>query len=388
MQSRQLSPRWNRTTKITVAVFLLIAVGIALYVVRFALIPVIVAAIIAYILHPPARGLSELTRMPHGLATALIYLLMLAVVIPLVLSLVPRGVVHFEAIVDAVVQLIDSLQQLSPDATLTILNFELNVTEVLEQATEPLITALRTVAGGTIGLVLGAAQTVLMTVFTLIIGFYFTRDGERFIEGFVASVPDDYRSEIAHLVEQIDLIWQSYFREQLFSALITMFVVAFLATLVGLPQPILMGILAGLLQYLPGVGSYLWLIVALILAFTAGSTRLEVSNLVFVLIVIAIQVFYTQGLRRLLQGLFTYRDVTLHPVVLIVGVLAGFVILGLLGVILAAPLMATVVSILRYIYAKLTDQKPFNNKSLLMETSIQMQAVLPEPVPSGSQADG
>ncbi len=374
MESRPLSPPWSRTTKITVTVFLLVAFGIATFLFRVALVPILISSITAYILYPPARGLSRLTRLPHALATGLVYLLLLAIIIPVSVALLPQALGQFGVIAEAAVEVVNALQSVSPTTSVTVVGIELSVLSLLETLTTPLIDGLRTLAGGTIGFVGRAAQTALLTVFTLIIGFYLTRDGDRFVAGFISAVPDHYRPEIERLVHQIDHIWQAYFREQLFTAIATGLFAGLLAYLVGLPVPTLMGFLAAFLLYLPGIGSYIWLLIALILAIAAGSTRIEMSNVAFAFVVVGIHVIYTQGLRRLLARLFTYTEIKLHPVVLIVGVLASFAILGILGVILAAPLVATVVVFSRYIYAKLMDENPFQRKSMLMATTTEFEA--------------
>ena len=61
--------RWNTTTKIVVSVILLVLAAIAFYLVRVVFVPLIIGAIMAYLLTPLVRWLCARTPLPRGLAT-------------------------------------------------------------------------------------------------------------------------------------------------------------------------------------------------------------------------------------------------------------------------------------------------------------------------------
>jgi hypothetical protein len=128
---------------------------------------------------------------------------------------------------------------------------------------------------------------------------------------------------------------------------------------VGLPRPALMGAIAGLLEFLPSVGHVIWLITAVIIALVEGSTWIPVSNMVFVLIVFGVQFVYTQIDLNILIPRIIGRQIHLHPMVVIIGIIVGASVGGVLGVALAAPTIASLRVIGRYIYAKLFDLDPF-----------------------------
>jgi predicted PurR-regulated permease PerM len=126
-----------------------------------------------------------------------------------------------------------------------------------------------------------------------------------------------------------------------------------------LPFALGMGIFAGLLEFIPSIGHGIWLVTASVLALTFGSTWLPIPNWVFTLIVIGLHLFYQQFDLNYLMPRIIGRRVQLPPLVIILGIVAGAFLAGVLGILLAAPTIASARVIGRYIYANLLDMDPF-----------------------------
>jgi phosphoglycolate phosphatase len=129
--------------------------------------------------------------------------------------------------------------------------------------------------------------------------------------------------------------------------------------IVGLPNAGLMGLLAGLLEVIPTFGPILATIPALLIAFFQGSTYLPMSNFWFSVLVVAIYTVIQQTENAYLVPRIMGRRMLLHPVVIFIGVLAGGILFGALGVLLAAPVIGTLRVLLKYVYSKLLDEDPF-----------------------------
>jgi len=347
------SPPWNQTTKVFVGVFLIFAFGLALYLFRIALVPILIGSITAYMLYPFVNSLSEQTRLPYGVATGMVYLILLAVTVPLIASAVPFAVEQLSLLGEQAGELLTQARNINPNAGIIILGIEISTAEIFEQAARPLIRAGQTAATTTVQFVLDAAQVVLLTVFTLIIGYYLTRDGEKIVDYIVSLIPDAYQRDANHLVDEIDQIWTSYYRGQILVAIIVGLLVTLLMRLIGMPQPGLIGLVAGIMEFLPGVGSIVWLFIALIVALAAGSsTVFPENNVMFAFVVIGVHFLVTLANGTLIAPRLIKREINLHPMVIIIGILAGWVLIGVLGVILASPIAATLVVVGRYIYSK------------------------------------
>jgi predicted PurR-regulated permease PerM len=86
---------------------------------------------------------------------------------------------------------------------------------------------------------------------------------------------------------------------------------------------------------------------------------MPVPNWVFTLIVIGLHIIYQQFDLNYLLPRIVGRRVQLHPLVVILGVVAGALLAGVLGILLAAPMIATARVLGHYVFANLNDQDPF-----------------------------
>jgi predicted PurR-regulated permease PerM len=126
-----------------------------------------------------------------------------------------------------------------------------------------------------------------------------------------------------------------------------------------MPFALAMGVLAGLLEFLPSIGHGIWLTIGALLAFFAGSTRLPIPNWAFALLVTGMHIFFQQFDLNYLIPRIIGRRVHLPPLVVILGIVTGALLAGVLGILLAAPTIASARVVGRYIYANLFDQEPF-----------------------------
>jgi predicted PurR-regulated permease PerM len=125
-----------------------------------------------------------------------------------------------------------------------------------------------------------------------------------------------------------------------------------------------LGLLAGILEFIPNIGPVLASIPAILLAlFQNESSWLGslVGPFWFALIVLLLY-----GLIQRVENVYLVpriigRSLNLHPLVVLIGAVVGASVAGIFGILLAAPLLATARLILAYIYHKLLDQPPFED---------------------------
>jgi predicted PurR-regulated permease PerM len=172
-------------------------------------------------------------------------------------------------------------------------------------------------------------------------------------------VPPPLRGDFIHLRDEIYTIWSSFFRGQLLLALVVAVIFITVGAILGLPFALVMGLLAGLLEFLPSIGHGIWMCIAAILSFSIGSTWLPIPNLVFTVIVVVLHLIYQQFDLNYLIPRIIGRSVRLPPLVVILGIVAGALFAGILGIFLAAPTIASARVLGRYVFANLFDLDPF-----------------------------
>ncbi|MGD9049408.1 MAG: AI-2E family transporter [Anaerolineae bacterium] len=352
------STEWSRTTKRLVVVGLVIILLLFLYVFRALLPPVAIALVLAYLLKPLADQLERRTKLPRALATILVFLALL-----LLISIIPVWVVPFA--VDWITRLNLDIQQLIDDLIVFlsqpvfILGFSLSLQDLVGDLRGALQNLLQPFASQTVGLLFNVASSLLWVVSVLIISFYLVKDAER-LRGFLDRIsPPSYTEEFRRLREEINHVWKAFFRGQVVLGIVIGVVVWLAMTAVGHPNAGLMGLISGLLEVVPTFGPILATIPALLIAFFQGSTYLPISNFWFTILVLGIYLLIQQMENVYLVPRIMGRRLLLHPVIIFIGVLAGGLLFGALGILLAAPIIGTVRVLLHYVYAKLLDEDPY-----------------------------
>jgi predicted PurR-regulated permease PerM len=171
-------------------------------------------------------------------------------------------------------------------------------------------------------------------------------------------VPDRFTEEIGSLLDRIFFAWTSFLSGQ-FLLMVVMGTLVWLMNLIlGTPQALLLGVLAGFLEIIPTLGPIIATIPAAILALLFGSSTFpELTPWVFMLIVIA-----GYGLMNLLENQILVPRilggaVNLPPLIVLIGVTIVGAQAGIAGIFLVTPVMATAKLLVEYVYRKI-DQKP------------------------------
>jgi HAD superfamily hydrolase (TIGR01509 family) len=349
---------WSPTTKRLIVVGLVIVLLLVLYVFRALLPPVAIALVLAYILKPLADLVERRTKLPRTLSVIIVFIVLL-----LVISLIPATVLPYA--VDRFTRLNLDFQKLTNDLLtflsqpISVLGYSISLQDVVGDLQGALQDLLRPFATQTVTVLFGVASSLLWLLSILVISFYLVKDAGRLRSFLDRLAPSGYIEELRRLREEINRVWKAFFRGQLLLGIIIGVVVWLAMIAVGLPNAGLMGLLAGLLEVIPTFGPVLATIPALLVAFFLGSTYLPLSNFWFAVLVLGIYTLIQQLENAYLVPRIMGRRLQLHPVVVFIGVLAGGLLFGALGVLLAAPIIGTLRVALSYTYAKLLDEDPY-----------------------------
>jgi predicted PurR-regulated permease PerM/phosphoglycolate phosphatase-like HAD superfamily hydrolase len=353
-----VSTEWSRTTKRAVAIGLVILLLLGLFLFRALLPPIAIAAVLAFLLKPVVDGLERRARLPRLLAVILVFLVLIVL-----LSTIPVTVVPY--VVDRVGRLTRQSQELFDrlviflSQPIWILDFEFYLEDLVGDIRVALQDLLRPFATQTIGLLFNVASSLLWVLSILVIAFYLVKDADRLRAFLDRSAPPGHTEELQRLRAEISQVWNAFFRGQVLLGIIVGLLVWIAMTIVGLPNAGLMGLLAGMLEVIPTLGPVLATIPAALIAILFGSTYLPLSNFWFAVLVVGIYVVIQQIENAVIVPRIMSRRLQLHPVTVFIGVLAGGIVAGLIGVFLAAPIIATLRVVLRYVHAKLLGYEPF-----------------------------
>lgn len=393
----QKSPEWSLHTKRTVALIGFLFFVAILWFVRGILPIVIVSVLIAFILNPIVSLLTRRVLISRnndgtrrGIAAFITFLMALFAIIVLFLVIIPdlvnevaafgRQIPTFiqefedeiETFLEQPITLgeepfqiegepfipLDRIEEItgSRDISALLLLDQIDLTA----AAETFIGSAQNLSGPAFSFVGGAFNTLINMIFLVMMTFYLLKDGGNFIKMTIKIVPESYQADATRLFEELGHVWNAYLRGQLILSFVMGVSVYVAATLLGLPNAAILGLLAGILEFIPNLGPLIALIPAALLALISQSTTIPaLSGFTFMFTVIFVWTMLQNIEAIVLVPRIMGDSLDLHPFVVIVAVLGGAALGGALGIILAAPFVASGRVITYYVYGKLTDKEPF-----------------------------
>jgi len=375
--------QWSAPTRYIMGVFLFLAGLFVLYIGRSAISMVIVAALLALFVNPLIQYLRRRFRMKIGLAVGITYFFVVAVMLLVPLLLIPSLVnaVNFVLNIDTklmaaqinqIGESISTALQAMPGLAAILKPFLDSVTTILNNLASPTqpgasgITLSAAELTSQFGKALGIAAGVLgptfsalaSIVFTFLMSLQMTLTADEMKNWYADLIPPSFGPELSALMMNIQRIWIGFLRGQMSLMVIIGLFTWLGATILGLPQALLLGVIAGVLELIPNVGPTLAAIPAVILALFFGSTHLLINNLVFALLVVGFYVLVQLVENQLIVPKLMGDAVDLPPLVVLIGTIAGAGAFGILGALLATPVIATGNLVFRYVYRKILEDQP------------------------------
>jgi predicted PurR-regulated permease PerM len=338
---------------IWLAIFVL--VSFLIYLLTPILMPFLSAAVLAYIADPLADKLEK--KMSRTLAVSVVFFGLSLFAILLLLILLPLLERQFIVLAEKLPLYIDRAQLyilplLKEQFGLDVGSFDLNT---LKQSLSNYWKTAGGIAANILssishsGLVLAGwiANFLLMLVVT----FYLLRDWDYLMAKIHALLPRKNEKIIVTLAKESDEILGAFFRGQMLVMLALSAVYTIGLMLVGLDTALLIGVLAGLVSFVP----YLGFIVGIVVAGIAVLIQFQEIMPLFYVAIVFMTGQMLEGM--LLTPWLVGEKIGLHPVAVIFSVLAGGQLFGFVGVLLALPVAAVIAVLLRHVLERYTESE-------------------------------
>lgn len=315
------------------------------------LTPFLIAAILAYICDPLVDrlclvGISKF-KLGRTLATVLVMAGILGIITLLLLILIPLLQKESLLIAERLPGTINNIRTIIEPWLQS--NFGISLAIDSAQIQEIISKNWKT-AGGLLGDILKIAGSnglaligILANILLLpVVLFYLLRDWDGFIASITRLIPRNWQKKTTSIAVEIDQVLSEFLRGQLaVMAVMSVFYVAGL-WFVGLDMALAIGVIAGLLGFVPYLGPILGLGLALLVAVLQFTSLAQV-----------IPVLMVFGLGQLIESMVVTpklvgERIGLHPVAVILALLAGGQLFGFTGVLLALPVTAAIAVGLRH----------------------------------------
>lgn len=375
-ENTERSPKWNWSTKLVVGLAL-VALSIWLLV-QFQnfLGPLITALILSYFLYPVASFLRNKIKISWGLAVVIIYIFLVLILLGL---LTWGGFVLVEQIQNLIRFIennIDRLPMLVEDITTQTYQigpFTISPTGVIwEQITNQIVNAIQPVLGQ-LGSIVGSVAAGAANIFTwmaliILISYFLLAESEG-IPGRMLNIKlRGYEQDLDRMGKELNRIWNSFIRGEIIVVILSLFLYSATLGILGLQFFFGLSVIAAFGQLIPYLGAWATWIAFGLVALLQSNTPFDLPSGIYMLIVLGVGMIINTIIDNFLKTKILAENLRVHPALILVGALIGVQLFGFIGIIIAAPIMASLQLFLHYLVRKLSDQDPWKDLDLRKST--------------------
>ena len=358
----QKSPIWTTTTKLIIGLTLVGIFGGVFIYYRSIVSLIILAFIITYLFQPVVNWLTDKTRFSWRLSTTLVFLLLVIVLIGLLTGAGLAIAQQLTGLVRVVEEFANDLPELAANLTDFLSQYGvvgglIDLNDLANRVLEVLQPLLGQ-AGSLVGSVATGAAVSIGRIFFVVFVAYFILSESRRVGNINIQIPQ-YDYDIHRMSRQMRSIWDSFFRGQIIIFMMVFVVYLIVLSALGVRYSIALAALTGLAIFIPYVGLWTASIVMMLVTFFQPMNYFGLQPWQYSILVLAIVLIINFIFDNFISPRFLGRTLDIHPAAVVVAALLMASLFGVVGIFLAAPIVATIKAAGLYVFRKLFDQDPW-----------------------------
>ncbi len=367
-KSHPTSPKWNSTIKTIIGLTTAGLIIITLIYFRSIIGPLILAFILIYLLHPVAAFLNNHTRLSWRASVNLIYIILLIILLTSSTLTSLAAVQQIQSLIRVIERFVNDLPKLLDSLSGQIIligPFQIDLSKYTDLGTigDQLINTLQLLigrAGTLVGtLATATASTVGWGLFILVISYFVLADAGKVPNALHYIDIPGYAYDIQRMGRQLGRIWNAFLRGQITIVVLIVICYTILLSILGVRYAFAIAVLAGFARFVPYVGPFItWTILGLV-TFFQGSNYFNLQPLYYTILAIALALILDQIFDNLVSPRILGTTLGVHPAAVLAVAIIAANLIGLIGLILAAPVLATGNLIGRYTLRKMFDLDPW-----------------------------
>ncbi len=377
-KNKSVSPRWNSSAKLVAGLTLVAIVAAVLIRFNHLIGPLLLAFILSYLLHPLAVRLTSTTKFRWRTSVNLIFITFVLIIVLLSVMVGFAVVDQLATLVTVAQNFVSGLPEFATQLATQAVQlgpFRVDFAElerVLEQEfhldfatiSQQLLSALQPAlgqAGSLIGLIATSALGLIgWSLFIFVIAYFLLVDAGQVPTFFNTIDLPGHDADVRRMAREVSRIWNAFLRGQLL-VIILVIITYFLAmSALGVHNALGLAFLTGLAKFVPYVGPFTAGTAAALVAFFQGGTYLGIEPpILYAVIVIVVTLVLDQTFDVLVAPRIYGRALGVHPAAVLVTALIAASLLGFVGLILAAPVLATLRLFATYAIRKMLDLDPW-----------------------------
>lgn len=375
-QKTKTSPRWGAMTKMVIALTFIAILAWVFSRFQSIIPPLLMAFILSYLLYPVATFLTKKLHFSWRAAVGSIYILVVILLLGLLtvgglglvqqiqslIRLVQNSLVELPQLISSVADWLDTRSPIPIDLS----TFDINaLTDQLLSVVQPLLGQTGQLLGSVAS---GAAQVFGWAAFILLVSFFvMSESGGLRGSIFKLDIPG-YNQDFNRLGQELGRIWNAFLRGQIIIFFLTVIIYTIMLSALGLRYAIGLAFLAGLARFLPYIGPAINWVILVLVAYFQPFKLLGMEPLAYTLLVVVLALIVDQIFDNLVSPRIMADALKVHPAGVLVMAIVAANLLGILGVVIAAPFLATLQLFGKYILRKMFDQDPWPEEEQTMGT--------------------
>lgn len=361
------SPSWGTNTKLVVALTVVVIVGALLVKFQFIIGPLMIALVFAYLFHPIADFFQRKLHFSWGLSVGIIYIF----IIVLLLGLLTLGGVGLVQQVQSLVVILQDALKTLPELISNISGhvyqfgpFKLDFSSLdlrdLSSQVLGMVQPLLSRTGTLLGTVAGSAANFLgWTLFVILVSYFVLAESGGLRNRIIIVDVPGYTEDIARLSRELGRVWNAFLRGQIIIFFLTVIVYSIVLSILGVHYALSLAFLAGLARFVPYVGPAInWLVLVLVSYFQVYKL-FGLSPFYYTLLVLVIALLIDQIFDNIVSPRILSDALKVHPAAVLVAAIVAANLFGILGVVVAAPILATATLLWKYTMRKMLDVNPW-----------------------------
>ncbi|CFX16953.1 Uncharacterised protein family UPF0118 [Syntrophomonas zehnderi OL-4] len=304
----------------------------------------LVGGLVSYLLFRPVTFFEQ-KGLKRIWAIVIIYLVAAALIALLMWLAIPRLVKELSGVAEMLPVYTAQVQEFS--VRVNSLHLPGKLDGILHENTLRIENSIYNLLKGLASGIYSFFSKALIVVFAPILAVYIINDWEKIREAFLNLLPPAGKRDLTMLLDKIDTVLIEYLKGHLLVATLVGIFTGLAAVIIGIDYALVIGIIGGVSNLVPYFGPILGGIPALILAL-AQSGRAGLYMLISIVVIQQIEA-------NLITPKIISEKLGMHPLAIVFSLLAGGELLGILGMLIAVPLVATLRVILSYLYLKFVD---------------------------------
>lgn len=370
------SPKWGWTTKLVVGITL-VAIFLLLLV-RFQnfLGPLFTAMLLAYLINPVAHLMTKKLKIPWRISVTVIYVLLVVIVLGLMtwggfalveqiqnlIRFIERNIFQLP---DLVANITEQTYEIGPFSfSPSIINWN-EITNEIVRAIQPAIGRVGTLAGS---IAAGAVNIITWAVLIVLISYFLLAESETFLSQRFENKGTDYSRDFLRLGEELNRIWSAFIRGELVVVVIAYVIYTIMLGILGVQFFAGLAAIAAVGQLIPYLGAWVtWISFGLVALFQAN-VPFDVPSGIYMIIVLGVSMVANNIIDNIIRTKVMASGLKVHPSLVLIGAIIGVQLFGFIGIVIAAPMMASFKLFLTYVIRKLNDQEPFKDLEIQKES--------------------